>query len=237
MMFSKTAQVALELSNLCQYAGIHKKCPLRFAGDPVYLPGKIVYDVLGTLGRHGFEGTIVFDVYNEPLVDPRLFQFVAFAHEACPRSELCIWTNGRYLNQALAEELADIGLSRIRVSAYSRAEHDRLAKIRPSIRYDVVLRRLDDRLRFYKRRERPSSVPCFAPLTDIIIAREGCISLCCHDWERRHTWGDLREQTFEEVMRSGELQAVYERLSRGDRFLYLCKRCGLSRASSGLVTR
>jgi len=196
----------------------------------VSLPAKIVYDVLETLGRYAYQGTIIFNRYNEPLVDPRLSQFIAFAHNACPASELCIWTNGRYLTSVLAEELAQTGLSRIRVSAYSRAEYDRLAKIRPSIRYEVVRRRLDPHLLHrYKKREKPSSRPCFAPLADIIIAREGCISLCCLDWQNRHTWGDLRQQTFEEVMQSGDLQAVYERLSRGDRFLYLCKRCGVSR--------
>lgn len=228
-MFSHTKRISLELSNSCPYAGIHKKCPLSLVDEPVILPAEIVYDVLVTLGRHSFRGIIAFHTYNEPLVDPRLFQFIEFARKICPHSDLFIFTNGCYLNQTLADELVSSGVSRIRVSAYSRSELKRLSKIKLDITFSIKLEKLDDRLHLYEAEERLSSKPCFAPLNEIIIAREGCITLCCLDWKRLYTFGDLRKQTFEEVVQSGELQAVYAKLSKGDRFLPLCKRCKHSR--------
>ena len=36
-----TSRVSIELSNLCNYAEIHKKCPLNLVTEPTILPAKI----------------------------------------------------------------------------------------------------------------------------------------------------------------------------------------------------
>jgi len=224
-----TTRITLELSNLCNYAQIHKKCPLNIAGEPEILPKEIVFDVLNFLEKHNFSGQIAFHNYCEPLMDPRLFKFVEYARNACPYADIYICTNGYYLNQVLADELVAAGVSSILVSAYSRSEFERLSKIKIDIPFRVWRAQLDDRLDLYEAKVNDIGKPCFAPLNEIIIAREGCISLCCLDWRRVYRFGNLHEQKFEQVMSSGQLQAVYERLSKGDRFLDLCKRCGWSR--------
>lgn len=224
-----TNRVSIELSNLCNYADIHKKCPLNLVTEPTILPAKIVYGVLDTLKHNDFQGIIAYHTYNEPLIDPRLFKFIEYTHDACPKSEIYICTNGFYLNQILLDELVDSGVSKIHVSAYSKSEFKRLSKLKSSISFDVEMMKLDDRLHLYETKENNTKNPCYAPLNEIIIAREGCISLCCLDWQRLYTYGNLYEQTLEEVIRSGELHAVYKRLSKGERFLPICKKCGWSR--------
>ena len=224
-----TSRVSIELSNLCNYAEIHKKCPLNLVTEPTILPAKIVYGVLDTLKQNDFQGIIAYHTYNEPLMDPRLFTFIEYAHDACPKSEIYICTNGYYLNQILLDELIDSGVSKIHVSAYSKSEYKRLSNLKSSIPFDVEMMKMDDRLHLYETKENNTKTPCYAPLNEIIIAREGCISLCCLDWQRLYTYGNLYEQTLEEVIRSGELHAVYKRLSKGERFLPICKKCGWSR--------
>jgi 2-deoxy-scyllo-inosamine dehydrogenase (SAM-dependent) len=228
-IFRFTTRISIELSNLCSYAGIHKKCPLSLVEEPVILPSSIVYNVISTLDRFNFRGIIAFHTYNEPLMDPRLVKFIEVARKACPENEIFICTNGYYLDQGMANDLVHSGVSRIRVSAYSEKEYDRLSKIRLRIPYSVEISTLDNRLDLYNSPENDTQTPCFAPLNEIIITREGCISLCCLDWKREHSFGDLKKQSFEEMIRSGELQSVYERLRAGDRFLPICKRCGWSR--------
>ncbi len=224
-----TSRVSIELSNLCNYASWHKKCPLHNIRDPVILPARIVRSVLSTLGEYNFQGVIAFHTYNEPLIDPRLFQFIDTARRECPRSSVHICSNGFYLTQTLAEELVAVGTASIRVSAYTRDEEERLSKIRVRIPYVVAFTKLDDRLALYDRPEKQSCKPCGAPLNEIIVGCDGRISLCCLDWRRDHSFGDLHVQAFEDILRSGELQRVYERLSKGDRFLPLCKRCDWTR--------
>lgn len=225
-MLINTKRVSIELSNLCNYSNIHKKCPLSHIREPVILPAKIVRDVIDTLAGQDFKGTIAFHTYNEPMNDPRLFSFIEYARKACPESHIYICTNGYYFSEVLAEEMVEAGVSEVHISAYSQSEYKRLSSIKMRVPCTVEFMKLDERLNLYDREESDISGPCFAPLNEVIISREGSVSLCCLDWKRECTFGDLHEQSFKDVLKSGELHAVYERLSRGERFLHICKKCG-----------
>ena len=193
------------------------------------MPAKIVFDILDFIAKYDFAGRIAFHNYNEPLIDPRLFKFVEYARSVCPNSDIYICTNGFYLTQTLANELVAAGVSSIHVSGYFRKEFDRLSKIQLNIPYEVEATRLDDTLKAYERPKNNSKKPCFDPLNEILITREARMSLCCLDWRRLYSFGDLQEQTLEEIIKSRNVQTVYQRLSKGDRFLDICKRCDWTR--------
>jgi radical SAM protein with 4Fe4S-binding SPASM domain len=224
-----TNRISMELSNLCNYSMIHKKCPIHKINNPVILPSIIVYSVIETLKRYSFSGRIAFHTYNEPLIDPRLFKFIEIAKNSCPSCEIYICTNGYYLDQVMAEELANIGVSEINVSVYSDREMERLSKINVNIPFSTERMKLDDRLNFYESSEKEKFEPCYAPLNEIIITRDGSISLCCLDWKRKYKFGDLHYQNLEEILREGHLHSLYSKLSKGERTLSLCRRCGWSR--------
>lgn len=82
--FKFTKRVSIELSNLCNYASIHKKCPINKIKSPIILSSKIVYSIFNTLKKFSFSGQIAFHTYNEPLIDPRLFKFIEVAKKSCP---------------------------------------------------------------------------------------------------------------------------------------------------------
>jgi hypothetical protein len=129
----------------------------------------------------------------------------------------------------MADELAEAGVSSIFVSGYFKSEYERISRLSSAIPIEVQMMPLDNRLQMYTGPEKHCKNPCHAPLNEIMVVREGRLSLCCLDWRRDYLFGDLHHQTFEEVLRSGELHGVYERLSQGDRYLELCKRCDWSR--------
>jgi len=226
-LLAHTERITLELSNQCDMAAHHKACPLSLEiGCPKILPSTVITDVLQTLGHLSFVGTIAFHNYNEPLADPRLDSILAEAKAACPSAELYFSTNGSLLTQERLDRLVAAGLSRIAVSAYSKSEFARLSSLTYPIPNLVApMSLIPDHLSIYDLPEKNSRIPCHAPLREIIVSRDANILLCCREWQRRHTFGNLVVQTFEEILRGGELQAAYARLSRGDRYLYLCKRC------------
>jgi 2-deoxy-scyllo-inosamine dehydrogenase (SAM-dependent) len=225
-LFKYTNRVSIELSNLCNYSMMHKKCPINKIKKPIILPSKIVYSVINTLKRYSFSGQIAFHTYNEPLIDPRLFKFIEVAKESCPSCKIYICTNGYYLDQVMAEELSSIGVTEIHVSAYSDREMERLSKINVNIPFSTERMKLDERLNFYETSEKFIFKPCHAPLSEIIVTRKGKISLCCLDWKRKYLFGDLHYQNLEEILRKGKLHSLYAKLSKGERNLYLCRRCG-----------
>ena len=236
-----TLSVSLELSNLCQYAWFHEKCPLHremespfVVREPEILPASIVYRVLDTLARYSYGNTITFHQYSEPLLDPRLFEFIRYARRSCPESEIVILTNGHYLTAVLASELLEAGVSQIIITLYgtqSECERKREWVVRElpgdACQYAVRLE-LDDRLTIYDREPTGSNVPCGAPLGHLGITRRAEVSLCCYDWRREHNFGSLYDQSLEDILGSQSVQETYERLCRGDRFLGICQRCGYS---------
>lgn len=239
--FDHTHSVSLELSNSCSHAWLHEKCPLHSEmlgpgvnKEPKTLPIAIVRKVLETLGEYEYNGTLAFHQYNEPLQDPRLFLFLAMAKEMCQYAGPYIVTNGYNLTPTLAEELLDYGVRKIIVSALDdRVVERRVEVLREwvdSERIEVYHpRTLDDRLLVYDVPKPWPDEPCHAPLSQIIITRDAKVGLCCFDWKRLYTFGDLREEKLDAILRSDEVQQTYEDLSHNKRTRFLCRQCGRSR--------
>jgi len=203
-MFKKTTRILFELSNLCNMN--HEKCPAAHIDHPIILPEKIVYHVLEVCQEYNYKGEICFHRYNEPGIDPRLMLFIDKAKKSCTR--IFFMTNGFYLNKTLEAEFYAHGVSEISVSNYTDPNYP-----------------FDDRLHFMDRPDTDCNKPCGAPLNEIIITCEGTVGLCCYDWRNDHTFGDLHSMSLPEILLSEKVMKVHERLSIGDRYLNLCKKC------------
>ena len=232
-IFQHTESVCLELSNLCNYANFHKKCPVNLMQkDHIILPIKLVHDVLYTLNKHRYSGSISFHTYNEPLMDPRLFEFIRLARAIVPDSNILIWTNGYYINENFVNELVDAGMTTLYTTAYNEEEKQRLEAIQVPIPYKVWFIppcHQDDILTRYEDLPTGCTESCHAPLRQIIVSAKGEITLCCHEWKRQHTFGSLEDLPFEDIMKNPDLQIVYNELIQGIRTLDYCKRCPTSR--------
>jgi radical SAM protein with 4Fe4S-binding SPASM domain len=228
-ILQRTSRFSIELSNLCNLSIFHKKCPLHGVKEPKILSEKIVFQILNICKKYNFEGTIAYHTYNEPGIDPRLMLFINKARELLPKVEILLQTNGFYLDQNLAEEYVNHGTNIIRVSAYTGSEYERLRKIKLPISYEVIRTVLDDRLQEDIRPEINCTKPCYAPLNEILVTNRGDISLCCLDWKREHVFGNLYRQKLEEILMTEKLLVTYNNLSRGRRFLSICKKCNWTR--------
>ncbi len=223
--FDKTKRIAFELSNICNYATIHAKCPLNCAGEKKILSENIVYKVLESLKTNDYRGYIAFDVYNEPCIDPRLMMFIKKTREMLPKAKIAIQSNGFYFDQTLAEELEKNGVGIIRVSSYNPLGFERLSKIKLNIPFKVTPIILDDRMKIYELPENGSTRPCLAPLNEVLVTHDCKLALCCWDWKRQNVFGDLNTQSIEEILLSDEVRDLYNSLSKGERRLDICKRC------------
>ena len=243
--FGTTHYVTLEISNMCNYAPIHKACPAADVKTPVTLPSSIVYDVLRTLGEYGYGRgqTISFYVHNEPLNDPRLFMFVAEARQQCPEASIVIGSNGWYLTTVLALELYTVGASYILATAYTEKEHMRLNQVRRELEdlhrrgeIDICapdppafgvrqIEKFDDRRSMNNRDE--GGRPCYAPLTELIVTADGRMGLCCLDVWHHNAFGDLHSEKFIDVVMEYHpaLAGVRADLDMGVRKLDVCQKC------------
>jgi hypothetical protein len=244
-----THRVSLELSNLCNLARAHSRCPAHFVRSPHVLAGPVVRDVLDTLGAAAFGAGryIAFHLYNEPLLDPRLFSFVQHARARCPEAGIIIWSNGWYLTENIACELACAGVTHFMLSAYSRRAHERFEALRLRLRADLStclgsdhlpvyfrIRKcpgLDDRMEMTAPPEKPDPRPCHQPLSDLTIRASGSLGLCCYDWAEQKVFGNLNRQRFAECLsaQAADLAALHRDLCRGIRTLPVCEACHFPR--------
>lgn len=226
-----TNRVSIELSNICNYAKAHIKCPLHKQTEKKILPLNIIEKVIKELGEYNYSGTISFHTYNEPLIDPRLFHIISLTKKYCPNSYIYILTNGFYLNQEMANELVNVGVDRLDVTSYSDSEYDRLIDIDLDIPYSVFyspkIESLDDRLDLYEENNNliENSKPCYNVLNDLVITCDAKLDLCCFDWKREHIYGDLKKQSLKEIINSTTIYKDFISLAKGDRNNTICKNC------------
>lgn len=102
--------VSIELSNLCNYSKIHTKCPLYDEKEPQVMPTYLIKKIIEELKDHNYKGTIMFSVYNEPLIDPRLFYLLDYSIKQLKDIKLHVLTNGFFLTQEVMDDLTDIGV-------------------------------------------------------------------------------------------------------------------------------
>jgi MoaA/NifB/PqqE/SkfB family radical SAM enzyme len=227
-----TSSIYFETSNCCELTARHQLCPLAKVGHPPqHLPIELVAWALEALARYRYRGEVRFHTMSEPLIDPRLFELLRLTREACPGSPITLWTNGQFLSDVLAHELVDAGVTTLLTTAYSRAEQKRLAALRVKVRHRVhFCTGLDESLLAqYDVDEVGSTEPCSAPLNKLSIGRDGSLMLCCRDWRKRHTFGNLKDRPLDELVAQREVWQRYCELREGRRDLHLCRRCTRSR--------
>jgi 2-deoxy-scyllo-inosamine dehydrogenase (SAM-dependent) len=227
-----TTNIAFELSNTCQLACHHKRCPLSLemvspfrVKSPVHLDARIAYNTFDILGKYDYSEEISFHQYNEPLIDPRLFFLVHEARKRCPYSKRVILTNGLNLSEQLAIELKEVGVTHLWVTRYGSDEDKKATEeyvknvIVPIFGDDnsgvLPWHKLDGRITIYDPRPTVDyNKNCYAPLCTIVITRNADVGLCCYDWRRTVTFGNLKENTLEEILRLGEMQYAYNDLKK-----------------------
>lgn len=225
----KIRGIYFELSNLCNYAFIHKKCPASYQRTTRILSAQLVFSVIDELAEFEYNGFVSFHRYNEPLIDPRLYEFITYTRKKLPNAHIVILTNGFYLNDVIAGELRWKGVNCLMVSAYSIPEFNRLCRMNIDYPYQVIKSLLDTRLDMYDRTPIDFPKPCYALVNDVTINSEGKVVLCCLDWKNMHEFGDLRKHKLKDIMQEKKFQKAHNDLISGRRNLHLCKRCDWSR--------
>ncbi len=226
--FQHTHRICFELSNTCNYAACHRKCPVNQYATLRTLKTEIVEAVIEYAYQQEFTGWVSFHVYNEPMIDPRLIEFVS--HASMLAMKPFIMTNGWYLDQNILTDLRAAGVHKLHVTTYSEPEFDRIRNLNfgDEIEHRVNWTKvLDDRLKIYDGPEIRENLtkPCSQPLGELMIRHTGQVGLCCNDWQMRHTFGDLNVQSIEEVLSMPRLEEIMWDLEKRFRKLEICKRC------------
>jgi hypothetical protein len=204
-----------ELSNQCQLAGRHPWCPRHALGTAplTLLPTRAIERVGRFFAGYDFAGTVYLSIYNEPLLDERTPDLIAYVRRMMPRCLVQMYSNGLALTPDLARRLVAAGLGMFRLSVYAetrgRVNPAALDVLAAGGVYLAPIERAgpqsygaggwDERLGIYDR-DAGCRAPCYMPIQYLCFNCRGDAMLCWDDWQCRETYGNALYDTVSSIL-------------------------------------
>lgn len=196
--------------------------------------------IIDQLASIGFNGRIALMLSNEPLLENRLEQMIAYAKHQSQRFFLDITTNGRLLTVEKVDNLFSLGLDNININDY-RSDRDEYPErwsshIIPLLeafgnnpKVDFKRRRFDESLPNYA-----GNIPqkfntedfgfCNYPFRKLTIAYNGNILLCCDDFVYDTCFGNVLNDSLVDCWNHPHLEEIKKSLLENKR-IGICERC------------
>jgi radical SAM protein with 4Fe4S-binding SPASM domain len=87
-------------------------------GPNIRMDDAIWQRIIDDLGEIEYDSIIALQSYNEPLADRYILERLCQVRAAVPKAQLCIYSNGDYLDANYLVELADAGLDVLSISVH-----------------------------------------------------------------------------------------------------------------------
>jgi hypothetical protein len=223
---NKPSHIEIETVNRCN--GTCQFCPINRDEDPrdlARMPEPLFKKIIDDLKDWDYRGTLNLFSNNEPFVDKRILDFLAYARAQLPNTFILIISNGTLLNVAKAEKALEM-LSSMVINDYN-VEHklsanvieiiDHLNSKRPDLakKLNVTVRSpLEVKTNRGGNAPNREDLPqvfhsrCAYPFFQMVIRPDGKISLCCND--------ALGEVTLGDIVATNSLRAAWDSPERRD---------------------
>lgn len=229
--------VAVEINSFCNRKCLF--CPnLNYAREEVFLEEDLFYKIVDDLKNMRFKGAFTFNLFNEPLLDKRLPEFIKHVRDNLPGAYIYLNTNGDLLTLPLWKKLRAAGLDFADITQYD-------GKI--NINVQEIANGLDDdeKKHFYchtldaifnraglvktgRATKLPLKKVCWRPFYQLCVNYKGKGVLCCNDYFSSVETGDLHSESIATIWRS-QVMRYYRKmlLLKGRAHLRLCDKCDI----------
>lgn len=194
-MLHLTQLLTFEIGKRCNFEQKHKElCPITHmtrGRNREITDEMIIYSSIKAYDRLGFEGFISWHFYNEPMIYwQRMLHLMTEIKGLIPQSRFFLWTNGSILIQDERMKLFDVTM----VSNYLNKSQEELSQYFHNPLVKPGGQQLDDRLVHYGD---PDHKPCTIMFDNFLIANDGEVYICCHDWRNKVKIGNLFDSDLE----------------------------------------
>jgi len=231
--------LAIEINSAC-----NRRCPWCPNNgnnrDIAFLDKNLFYKVIDELKGMKFKGKITFNHFNEPLLDKRLLEFIAYIRKSIPSSHIYLNTNGDLLTMDLWKRLRKAGLDYANISQYdgkiNNNVKDILNNLYPKERkcFDVIIfntKNICNRaglVNINGKLKKPLKRYCSRLFYQLCINYKGKVVLCCNDYHGEVEIGDASRDSIKSLWESSTFVEYRRKLAKGDRAgLKLCSRCDM----------
>lgn len=200
--------------------------------------------IIGDLREMNYSGYLNLYVNNEPLMDVRIEEWYIYAKEQLPNAKMLMYTNGTLLNRDRFEKIIPV-IEKMIINNYSETlhVHDNLKEIVSlvkskkeywskditiQIRYirEILTNRAGEAPNKHKeKRSLWNHMTCIMPYTDVTIFPDGTIGLCCSDVLEKTNYGNVRDESLQEIWQSEAYHKLRRVIGRDRQDYNFCKGC------------
>lgn len=218
-----------DCNNRCSYCPVSVK-PYR---PHKRLETYLVMRVLNELEDTDFVGSLMWGIYNEPMLDERTELFIATARERVPWARQTLFTNGHGLSLGSAQRLFRFGLRNLVVSQHGGYREDidlwAIIKANPKrIQVNLIsdASTLSTRAG-YAAVSHPSAHVTRCPSRQLLVSSDGSLPICCNDWKGEHSFGNLHDgKTMRDIWFTPAWVQLRKAVRSGDFTRHkLCRKC------------
>ena len=187
------------------------------------------------LKEFNFAGRVSFHFFGEPLLDKRIVNIIAITRDALPFAQLRFSTNGDHLTEGKLKELIDAGVDKLSVTNYDDVPNMKLEELSENYSKYIIYRGLradSENIRSrsdmnIKTENAKKNDPCFRPSNQLVLNWEGNSVLCCNDFYKKHSFGNLKLSTIKEIWFNKEFSKMRSVLkkNKGRQEYDFCKNC------------
>ena len=196
--------------------------------------------IIDRLNEVNFAGRISFHLYNEPLLHPKLKDFVEITKFKLPKSTIHLYSNGTLLTTSLFSSLQQAGVDKFIITRHEKDIES------PKYVFENTWKNLSDlekarveyksfdKIHFVNRGGLLSNLgseglhlhPCHLPTHMLSITVDGRVLSCFEDFNENLVFGDLKEQTLLEIWNSPAYSNFRRQLKVGMRHHFkTCNGC------------
>jgi radical SAM protein with 4Fe4S-binding SPASM domain len=232
--------INIETTNMCT-----KRCSFCYFGNVEHLPSKnlmpkdMFEKIIKELVDMDFKGRISLYEINEPLIDPRIFEFIEYVRKELPDCFQMIQTNGDLLNEETLNILFESGLDKLIINAYNNKNLLKIKKLLSNYNYNGKNIVMYDKTKKYVHKmytSRAGNIDqykkkvkknyCELVYVQMIVKSNGDVVSCVNDMWSKQIIGNLNENTVPEIWFGNKFEQLRRELDLGNRSCSaLCNQC------------
>ena len=195
-MLHATQLLTFEIGKRCNFEEQHKDlCPITHMerGYTAITDEMIIKASREAYFELGFTGFISWHFYNEPMLYwKRMLPLMVEIKNQIPQVRFFLWTNGTIL---IKDERMKL-FNQTMVSNYLKRPYEELAAHFHNPLVKIGGQELDNRLIHYGDLDHK---PCTIMFDNLLIANDGEVYICCHDWKNEVKIGNLFDMSIKEL--------------------------------------
>ncbi len=225
--------VEIEINGDCNLGCTYCPNSISNRSNQVPMDVSLFTDILCQLQELSFAGRISYDFYNEPLLHPRLIDFVSLTKKYLPLASIVLYSNGTLLSEAKVLDLSKAGVTHFIITQHEQISSHPLQRFSLIAKENITFRHHSEMNKFNRGgllthigNSLPAFSPCYIPSFLMTITTSGNVLPCFEDFHESMIMGNVKNTHLKDIWNSERFVRFRQDLRRGLRHKYpLCRHC------------